>query len=275
MTAHEKIEPGLRLETTDDGFLGGALKILQPKRGYRAGLEAVFLAASIPAASGDKALEAGCGVGVASLCLARRVGDVAVTGVEIEPELAELGCENASRNRLGHMVNISLSDVCRAREEPDFGCNTQDHVFANPPFFTSGRARRSNDPLKNRAHICDPEDLDSWVRFPGLAGRADRHCDDHLPGRGIGRTASSAQPPGRQLPCLSALPARVAAGQPRHRPGHQRLARAGYASARSRAPWRRRRVHLRGPVDPASRCGASIDVTGACRAARRRVSMAP
>ena len=165
MTAHEQIEAGLRLETTDDGFLGGALKILQPKRGYRAGLEAVFMAASIPAAPGDKALEAGCGVGVASLCLARRVGNVAVTGVEIEPELAELGCENASRNRLAHAVTISLSDVCRAREEPDFGCNTQDHVFANPPFFTSDSARRSSDPLKNRAHICDPEDLDSWVRF--------------------------------------------------------------------------------------------------------------
>ncbi|MGI9415962.1 MAG: tRNA1(Val) (adenine(37)-N6)-methyltransferase [Hyphomicrobiales bacterium] len=165
MTVHDPIGTDVRLETTDDGFLGGALQILQPKRGYRAGLEAVFLAASIPAGSGDAALEAGCGVGVASLCLARRVDGVSVTGVEIEPALAELGCENARRNRLDRAVRIARSDVCGVRDDAALGCNTQDHVFANPPFFTAGSARRSDDPLKNRAHICDPKDLDSWVRF--------------------------------------------------------------------------------------------------------------
>ena len=232
MTAHEHIEAGIRLETTDDGFLGGALRILQPKRGYRAGLEAVFLAASIPAASGDKALEAGCGVGVASLCLARRVGDVAVTGVEIEPELAELGCENASRNRLAHAVNISLSDVCRAREEPDFGCNTQDHVFANPPFFTSDSARRSSDPLKNRAHICDPEDLDSWVRFLVSLAAPTGTVTIIYRAEGLGELLHLLDRRVGNCHVLSALPARLAAGEPCHRSGYQRLAGARHAHAR-------------------------------------------
>ncbi|MFZ2468854.1 MAG: methyltransferase, partial [Parvibaculum sedimenti] len=37
---------------TDDGFLGGRLQLLQPAKGYRAGIDAVLLAASVPARHG-------------------------------------------------------------------------------------------------------------------------------------------------------------------------------------------------------------------------------
>ena len=35
---------------TEDGFLGGRLRILQPEKGFRAGIDSVFLAAAIPCA---------------------------------------------------------------------------------------------------------------------------------------------------------------------------------------------------------------------------------
>ena len=53
---------------TDDAFLGGKLQILQPEKGYRAGIDAVFLAASIPAVDGETVFEAGIGAGVAAMC---------------------------------------------------------------------------------------------------------------------------------------------------------------------------------------------------------------
>ena len=53
---------------TEDAFLGGRLRILQPEKGYRAGIDAVFLAASIPCAAGETIFEAGIGTGVAALC---------------------------------------------------------------------------------------------------------------------------------------------------------------------------------------------------------------
>lgn len=56
-----------------DQFLGGRLMVAQPKTGYRAGVDPVLLAASVPAVRGESVLELGCGVGVASLCLAARV----------------------------------------------------------------------------------------------------------------------------------------------------------------------------------------------------------
>lgn len=152
-------------ETTDDGFLGGGLHMLQPKRGYRAGLEAVFLAASVPAVSGDSALEAGCGVGVAALCLARRVAGARVNGVEIEPSLLELAQRNAERNGLSETVRFSACNILGGTDGSRIAQNTHAHVFANPPFFTSDRARCSSNPLKKRAHVCERADLDGWVRF--------------------------------------------------------------------------------------------------------------
>ena len=47
----------------EDGFLGGRLRIAQPVRGYRAGADAVMLAAACPARPGESVLELGCGAG--------------------------------------------------------------------------------------------------------------------------------------------------------------------------------------------------------------------
>lgn len=165
MSAVDRSEALKAYETTDDGFLGGALHMLQPKRGYRAGLEAVFLAAAVPAGPGDDALEAGCGVGVASLCFAHRVGGARITGVELEPELVELANENARRNGLSDRSTFMASDIRGGTDGSAIEQNSRSHVFANPPFFTSGSARRSDDALKNRAHICERRDLDAWIRF--------------------------------------------------------------------------------------------------------------
>ena len=57
---------------SEDAFLGGKLNILQPEKGYRAGIDAVFLAATIPATDGETVFEAGIGAGVVSLCLLAR-----------------------------------------------------------------------------------------------------------------------------------------------------------------------------------------------------------
>ena len=52
---------------TDDAFLGGALNLLQPASGYRAGLDAVLLAAAVEARPGEQILDVGSGVGAAGL----------------------------------------------------------------------------------------------------------------------------------------------------------------------------------------------------------------
>ena len=63
---NEAAPENLAAAHTDDGFLGQRLQLLQPAKGYRAGIDAVLLAASIPARKGERVLEAGSGAGVAS-----------------------------------------------------------------------------------------------------------------------------------------------------------------------------------------------------------------
>ncbi|MGB7263813.1 MAG: methyltransferase, partial [Albidovulum sp.] len=83
-------------ELTEDGFLGGRLRISQPRDGYRAAMDPVLLAAAVPARAGDTVLELGCGAGVASLCLASRVPGLALTGLELQSGYAALARANAT-----------------------------------------------------------------------------------------------------------------------------------------------------------------------------------
>ncbi len=87
-------------DLTDDGVLGGRLMILQPRRGYRAATDPVLLAAAVPAKAGQSVLELGCGAGVASLCLGRRVPGLSLAGLELQPAYAALARANAMRNTL-------------------------------------------------------------------------------------------------------------------------------------------------------------------------------
>ncbi len=72
-------------EFTEDGFLGGQLRLRQPKSGHRAGHDAVLLAAATPARSGDRVADFGAGVGAAGLSVARRVAGIKLLLVEIAP----------------------------------------------------------------------------------------------------------------------------------------------------------------------------------------------
>ncbi|MDB2453924.1 methyltransferase [Planktomarina temperata] len=122
------------VQVTVDGFLGGQLRLAQPKTGYRAGIDPVLLAAACPAQSGQEVLELGCGVGVASLCLGRRVPGLALNGVEILGEYAQIARENAARNDIE--FDVRQGDVS-ARPTPFFDRSFH-HVIMNPPYFAAG-----------------------------------------------------------------------------------------------------------------------------------------
>jgi tRNA1(Val) A37 N6-methylase TrmN6 len=163
-SATEDIAPN----TTDDGFLGNRLKLLQPEKGYRAGLDAVLLAASVPAREGERALEAGAGVGVASLCLAARVPGLEVAGLELQPDLVRLAERNIERNGLSGRVSILEGDIgLSPRDLAALGLepNSFHHVFANPPFHDPATSPAPPDAGKAQAHLTLGSDLGDWVRF--------------------------------------------------------------------------------------------------------------
>jgi FkbM family methyltransferase len=162
-----------RTETTDDAFLGGALRILQPKLGYRAGIDALLLAAS--AGAQGQVLDVGAGVGVVGLALARRLVEARVLLVERDPVLAELAGRNIERNGLGERVCVIEADITRPLGELEMlqaRAETFDHVLANPPYLTHGRNTPTRDAGKGAALSMPQGDLDRWFRFMAAMAKA-------------------------------------------------------------------------------------------------------
>ena len=159
---------------SDDGFLGGRLRLLQPEKGYRAGIDAVLLSASIPARRDERVLEAGSGVGVASLCLAARVADAEISGLELQSDLVRLARENARRNDLSSRVTFFEGDVgAPVRDLAALGLEPQSwhHVFANPPFYHPDATAIPPDAGKAQAHVTLGSDFSDWVRFACVMAR--------------------------------------------------------------------------------------------------------
>ncbi|NOX39514.1 MAG: methyltransferase [Alphaproteobacteria bacterium] len=145
---------------TCDQFLDGALTVLQPRDGYRAATDPVLLAAAVRATRDQSVLELGCGVGVAALCLWKRVGSCDLTGVEIQPEYAAIAVENARLN--GASLRVATADITALPQE--ITARSYDHVMINPPFFGANNGTRATNTGRETA-FREVTPLSSWINI--------------------------------------------------------------------------------------------------------------
>ncbi|WP_375260984.1 tRNA1(Val) (adenine(37)-N6)-methyltransferase [Palleronia sp.] len=143
---------------TQDAFLGGRLILGQFRRGYRAGVDPVLLAASVQARPGQSVLDLGCGAGAAMLCLAARVEGLDLHGLELQPAYAALARENAARN--GISATIHGGDVVHM--PPALRARRFDRVIANPPYFDRRTGTPSPDSPRETA-FGETVALAAWV----------------------------------------------------------------------------------------------------------------
>ena len=158
------------LETTEDAFLGGRVRVLQPRRGFRSGVDAVLLAAATPVREGRPArvLDCGAGVGVVGLAVAARHALASVVLLEREPSLARLAGLNVARNGFEDRVRVAEVDLLgRAADIAAAGlaAHSFNHVLANPPYQVEGRGQRPAHPIRRWAREMEPGGLDRWLRF--------------------------------------------------------------------------------------------------------------
>lgn len=139
-------------------FLGGRVRLWQPKAGYRAGIDPVLLAASIPAKAGQSVLELGCGAGPALCCLGWRVPGLTLAGVEVQPAYADLAARNLAANHLeGEITLADLLELPSTLRQRSF-----DHVMANPPYFRENQRRSAEDAGRELGRA-GPAPLEDWV----------------------------------------------------------------------------------------------------------------
>jgi tRNA1Val (adenine37-N6)-methyltransferase len=136
---HFSDDSGNALETTEDSFFGGRMKVLQPLDGYRFSIDAVLLAAFSAPNALNTIVDLGTGCGIIPLILGYRLPESRIIGIEIQTELACLARKNIEINGLkdrisvidGDMKSIGINDVS----------GPVDLVLCNPPYrkYRSGR----------------------------------------------------------------------------------------------------------------------------------------
>jgi tRNA1(Val) A37 N6-methylase TrmN6 len=149
-------------EVKEDGLLGNRLRVLQPTRGYRAGMDAALLAAACPALPGQRVIEAGCGPGAVLLQVAARRPQVSLLGLEREAEAAALAETNVRNNDLAERITIALGDVADGFQA--LGKLPFDWAVSNPPFFDDPTALRPPAAERRAAWMAD-DGLAAWTAF--------------------------------------------------------------------------------------------------------------
>ena len=115
---------------------------------------------------GEDVLDAGCGAGAAALCLAARIAECTVTGVDLDDKAAGLARRNAKANGVAErfkIVTASLTTFANTH------AGQFDHVITNPPFHEQGRHTPSPHAGKSAAHGEETLDLAAWISACAVA----------------------------------------------------------------------------------------------------------
>lgn len=173
--------------TTSDTLLGGTLRLLQPRSGYRVNVDSLLLVAFAGPRRVERLVDLGAGVGALGLvALARGLARRALL-VEADPRLAELARQNLTA--AGFEGEVLQADVGRAR----FGDTGVPLVLCNPPYYPAHSHRAAQTPSRALARSGE---VDPFLRAAFA-----------LVARKTGRAIFSYPAP--QLPELLAVAARV------------------------------------------------------------------
>lgn len=161
-------EPQSVTEATFTHLMGGRVKVMQPARGYRIGMDGALLAAACAGLNPrGRALELGCGVGGALLSLKARCPDLGLTGIEREGDYARLARGNVILNGF---EDVSVIDGDIGAGWKAFSLERFDLVFSNPPYFDDPDTLRPPHDAKRPAWIAD-DGLAVWLSFALAAVR--------------------------------------------------------------------------------------------------------
>lgn len=112
------------------------LKLIQKKEGFCFGVDAVLLSDFADVRKGDRVMDLGSGTGIIAVLLAAKRAPAAVTGLEIQPEMAEMAVRSVELNALKDRVSMVCGDIKDAVRL--FGASSFDAVVTNPPYMARG-----------------------------------------------------------------------------------------------------------------------------------------
>jgi tRNA1Val (adenine37-N6)-methyltransferase len=156
-------------ETADD-ILGGRIKVIQKKRGYRFSVDALLLAKFSKEAKGHRILDLGTGSGVIALILSHMKPASHVIGIEIQEDLTDMAQRTLALNGcIPENIEIRKGDIRRV--ETLIRPRSFDAVVFNPPYrrLQSGRINPEEEKARARHEILGS--LDDFLKAAACALR--------------------------------------------------------------------------------------------------------
>lgn len=135
-------------------------RIIQNSGRFCFGMDAVLLSGFARAKEGDKVLDLGTGTGIIPILMEAKTEAFHFTGLEIQPESADMARRSVEMNGLGDKIRIVEGDIKEAGAI--FGAASFDVVTSNPPYMI-GRHGIANpeEPKAIARHeiLCTLEDV--------------------------------------------------------------------------------------------------------------------
>jgi tRNA1Val (adenine37-N6)-methyltransferase len=135
--------------TTTDTLLGGALRLLQPKTGYRVNVDSLLLVAFAGPRRVERVVDLGAGVGALGLLALKRGIAKRALLIEADPKLVLLARENLLRG--GFEGEARELDLTRSK----LGESALPLVLCNPPYYPAHSHRPAQSAAKAAARSGD------------------------------------------------------------------------------------------------------------------------
>ncbi len=126
----------LKQDEVIDDLQRDGLKIIQNKKFFKFGIDAVLLTYFCNPKKAVEIVDLGTGSGVIALLLSAKYRSAHISGLEIQPAVADMARRSVAFNQLQSRIDIVNGDIKNWQHY--FKAQSADVVTANPPYFKSG-----------------------------------------------------------------------------------------------------------------------------------------
>lgn len=143
-----------------DDLQRNGYKIIQDPRRFCFGMDAVLLTGFAHARTGDVLLDLGTGTGIIPLLMEAKYHCAHLTGLEIQPESADMAARSVALNDLTERITVVTGDIKEA--DKIFQSASFDCITCNPPYMIGKHGIMNPDaPMAIAKHeiLCTFEDI--------------------------------------------------------------------------------------------------------------------
>jgi tRNA1Val (adenine37-N6)-methyltransferase len=156
LTTEINLKPQERL---DELHRNGYVIIQNPKK-FCFGMDAVLLSGFAKVKEGERLLDLGTGTGILPILLEAKTEGAHFTGLEIQPESADMAQRSVKLNHLEEKIEIVTGDIKDASKL--FGASSFDVITTNPPYMIGEHGLSSSNEAKAVARheiLCTLDDV--------------------------------------------------------------------------------------------------------------------